>query len=115
MGAPPSSRSPLGFLTPSHRESAFVAGWGARPTIMRPHTVVVKHTVVAEGGAASGSLPLGPYDLYNKGRSVPMTWLYDAPLDVDALLLALRHVLGLYPCLCGRYDGLRPPSVKRSS
>lgn len=49
-------------------------------------------------------MALGTPDMTNRGRSMPMMWIYKDTLDSDKLIEALNKTLPHYPVLCGRYS-----------
>jgi len=50
------------------------------------------------------TIPLSPFDIVNRGRSIPLCWFYEEALDKDALVSSLAETLQFYPHLCGRYS-----------
>ena len=67
--------------------------------------------------ATGGVIELSPFDIANKGRTIPMVWFYRETLDPAMLLASLRETLKSYPVLCGRYgtsgaDGTGPDRVE---
>ena len=67
------------------------------------------------GNTSTSNIELTPFDLACIGRSTPMVWFYEASLDAQALVAALRTTLASYPVLCGRYNKTPPTAVMLSN
>ena len=50
---------------------------------------------------------MSPFDVLNRGRAIPLTWVYGDVLDANKLVSSLEETLSLFPSLAGRY-GKRP-------
>ena len=51
------------------------------------------------------AVDLSPFDISNRGRTMPMFYYYADTLSASLLLLSLQDTLKDYPVFCGRYDG----------
>ena len=47
---------------------------------------------------------LAPFDISNRGRTMPMIYYYDNTLNPKLLISSLQKTLAKYPVYCGRYD-----------
>jgi len=66
--------------------------------------VIVRVDEKESTSATEGYIDLSPYDLANKGSTIPMGWFYETTLDVKLLLGSLKSTLQEYPVFCGRYE-----------
>ena len=53
----------------------------------------------------AGDVTLAPFDISNRGRTMPMIYYYDNTLNPKLLISSLQKTLAKYPVYCGRYDG----------
>ena len=52
----------------------------------------------------SASIELAPFDISNRGRTMPMFYYYADTLNAKLLISSLQQTLLRYPVYCGRYD-----------
>ena len=55
----------------------------------------------------SVAVDLSPFDISNRGRTMPMFYYYADTLSASLLLLSLQDTLKDYPVYCGRYDAAK--------
>ena len=53
------------------------------------------------------AVDLSPFDISNRGRTMPMFYYYADTLSASLLLLSLQDTLKDYPVYCGRYDAAK--------
>ena len=53
------------------------------------------------------SVNLSPFDISNRGRTMPMFYYYSDSLSASLLVLSLQETLKEYPVYCGRYDAAK--------